>query len=59
MIWWILLVVLVGVIGYGMWRLARYAGGIESDSGNLADMAEGGQRAPYGSTWLSILRGRD
>lgn len=54
---WIVLVVLLVILGTGLWRMARWAEDVEADSGFGSDSAEGNQRAPYGSLWLGILRG--
>jgi hypothetical protein len=53
---WTEAVLLLAAVGVGVWRFAVFAGRIESDS---EGMVEGGLRRPYGSKWLSILRGDD
>ncbi len=53
--WWLVLLVLVALIGWGLWRAAAWAKSTEDDTGYLF---EGGGRGSYGAKFLSILRGR-
>jgi hypothetical protein len=53
---WIEAVLVLAAVGLGGWRFAVFARRIEDDS---EGMVEGDLRRPYGSKWLSILRGDD
>ena len=52
-VWLIVIVIVVG-IGYGLWRFGKVADRIEDES---AGIAGGSNREPYGSKWLAIFGG--
>jgi hypothetical protein len=53
---WMILVLLVLLLGVGIYWFATVADRIEDDSRGMIDP---NNRSPYGSKWLNILRWRD
>ncbi|MDQ6849707.1 MAG: hypothetical protein M3070_06970 [Actinomycetota bacterium] len=56
MIWWLILLVLMGFGAYLLRAFAKHADDIEDDSAHLY---QNRTRSAYGSKFLNILRGRD
>jgi hypothetical protein len=55
LMWTVLFLVIIAVLTVILWWFGRKASRVEDDSSDLFE----GTREPYGSKWLSILRGRD
>jgi len=55
-VFWLILLVAVGLVVYAMLRIAKRIDGIEDDSAYLYENIQG---PGYGSKFLNILRGRD
>lgn len=53
--WYVCVLAMLAVIGYGMWRAAKHARSIEDDTHYLFEGHGPGQ---YGAKFLSILAGR-